>query len=143
MVEFDFIRRILKARFQKFFKENKPLFRTLSEQSSLDRDSHLEEFYRFHIRANSFNSCSREKIRLIRVICVRNEEHSLINYVDSCHDSAKQASLMAFAAPRVLKFLIMIKVNWTKVAKVLKLVATVITSVLGTLAVQSCVPHLF
>ena len=24
MVEFDFIRRILKARFQKFFKENKP-----------------------------------------------------------------------------------------------------------------------
>ena len=43
MVEFDFIRRILKARFQKFFKENKPLFRTLSEQSSLDRDSHLKE----------------------------------------------------------------------------------------------------
>ena len=37
----------------------------------------------------------------------------------------------------------MIKVNWTKVAKVLKLVATVITTVLGTLAVQSCVPHLF
>ena len=32
----------------------------------------------------------------------------------------------------------MIKVNWTKVAKVLKLVATVITTVLGTLAVQSC-----
>jgi hypothetical protein len=32
----------------------------------------------------------------------------------------------------------MIKVNWTKVAKVLKLVATVITSVLGTLAVQGC-----
>ena len=64
--------------------------------------------------------------------------NSLINYVDSCHDSAKQASLMAFAAPRVLKFLTMIKVNWTKVAKVLKLVATVITSVLGTLAVQSC-----
>ena len=33
----------------------------------------------------------------------------------------------------------MIKVNWTKVAKILKLVATVITTVLGTLAVQSCV----
>ena len=32
----------------------------------------------------------------------------------------------------------MIKVNWTKIAKVLKLVATVITTVLGTLAVQSC-----
>ena len=34
----------------------------------------------------------------------------------------------------------MIKVNWTRVAKVLKLVATVITTVLGTLAVQSCMP---
>ena len=33
----------------------------------------------------------------------------------------------------------MIKVNWTKIAKILKIVATVITSVLGTLAVQSCV----
>ena len=52
MVEFDFIRRILKARFQKFFKENKPLFRTLSEQSSLDRDSHLEEFDDFLIRVS-------------------------------------------------------------------------------------------
>ena len=37
----------------------------------------------------------------------------------------------------------MIKVNWTNVAKVLKFLATVITTVLGTLAVQSCVPHLF
>ena len=41
----------------------------------------------------------------------------------------------------------MIKVNWTKIAKilkivatVLKIVATVITTVLGTLAVQSCMP---
>jgi hypothetical protein len=94
MVEFDFIRRILKARFQKFFKENKPLFRTLSEQSSLDRDSHLEEFYRFHIRANSFNSltkvqsvalqsCSREKIRLIRVIRVRSLLLSVVPYIRS------------------------------------------------------------
>jgi hypothetical protein len=33
----------------------------------------------------------------------------------------------------------MIKVNWTKIAKILKVVATVITTVLGTLAVQSCV----
>ena len=32
----------------------------------------------------------------------------------------------------------MIKINWTNVAKVLKFIATVITSVLGTLAVQSC-----
>ncbi|SFC78235.1 hypothetical protein SAMN04488494_0308 [Xylanibacter ruminicola] len=30
------------------------------------------------------------------------------------------------------------KVNWTKVAKVLKFIATVITSILGTMAVQSC-----
>lgn len=37
----------------------------------------------------------------------------------------------------------MIKVNWTTVAKVLKFVATVITSVLGTIAVQSCTPHWF
>ena len=35
----------------------------------------------------------------------------------------------------------MMKVNWTTVAKVLKFVATVITSVLGTIAVQSCTPH--
>ena len=34
----------------------------------------------------------------------------------------------------------MIKVNWTKIAKILKIVATVITTVLGTLAVQSCMP---
>ena len=33
----------------------------------------------------------------------------------------------------------MIKANWTKIAKILKIVATVITTVLGTLAVQSCV----
>ena len=32
----------------------------------------------------------------------------------------------------------MIKVNWTKVAKVLKYIATIITTVLGTIAVQSC-----
>lgn len=30
------------------------------------------------------------------------------------------------------------KVNWTKVVKVLKFIATVITTVLGTIAVQSC-----
>ena len=34
----------------------------------------------------------------------------------------------------------MIKINWTAVAKVLKFIATVITSVLGTIAVQSCAP---
>jgi len=34
----------------------------------------------------------------------------------------------------------MIKANWTKIAKILKIVATIITSVLGTLAVQSCMP---
>ena len=33
----------------------------------------------------------------------------------------------------------MIKVNWTTVAKVLKFIATVITSVLGTVAIQSCI----
>ena len=32
----------------------------------------------------------------------------------------------------------MIKINWTKVAKVLKYIATIITTVLGTIAVQSC-----
>ena len=30
------------------------------------------------------------------------------------------------------------KINWAKVAKVLKYAATVITTVLGTIAVQSC-----
>lgn len=37
----------------------------------------------------------------------------------------------------------MIKVNWSTIAKVLKFIATVITSVLGTIAVQSCTPTLF
>ena len=37
----------------------------------------------------------------------------------------------------------MIKFNWSTIVKVLKFVATVITSVLGTIAVQSCGPHLF
>lgn len=37
----------------------------------------------------------------------------------------------------------MIKVNWTKVAKVLKYIATIITTVLGTIAVQSCAPYWF
>jgi hypothetical protein len=37
----------------------------------------------------------------------------------------------------------MIKVNWSTIAKVLKFVATVITSVLGTIAVQSCAPTWF
>ena len=32
----------------------------------------------------------------------------------------------------------MIKVRWTMVAKVLKLTATIITTIVGTLAVQSC-----
>jgi hypothetical protein len=35
------------------------------------------------------------------------------------------------------------KISWTKVAQVLKFIATVITSVLGTMAVQSCAPSLF
>ena len=35
----------------------------------------------------------------------------------------------------------MIKVNWNKIVKVLKFLATVITSVASTLAVQSCAPH--
>ena len=37
----------------------------------------------------------------------------------------------------------MIKINWSTVAKVLKFTATVITTVLGTIAVQSCTPDLF
>ncbi len=37
----------------------------------------------------------------------------------------------------------MIKINWSTIAKVLKFIATVITSVVGTMAVQSCMPHLF
>ena len=38
--------------------------------------------------------------------------------------------------------LTMIKINWNTVIKVLKFIATVITSVAGTLAVQGCAPHL-
>jgi hypothetical protein len=37
----------------------------------------------------------------------------------------------------------MIKVNWSTIVKVLKFTATVITTVLGTLAVQSCEAHWF
>ena len=32
----------------------------------------------------------------------------------------------------------MVRVNWNRVAKVLRFVATVITTVLGTMVVQSC-----
>ena len=32
----------------------------------------------------------------------------------------------------------MIKVNWNTVVKVLKFIATVITTILGTIAVQGC-----
>ena len=37
----------------------------------------------------------------------------------------------------------MIKVNWRTVAKVLKFLGTVITSIAGTIAVQSCGPQMF
>ena len=37
----------------------------------------------------------------------------------------------------------MIKVNWSKLVKVLKFLATVITSIAGTIAVQSCTPYWF
>ena len=36
----------------------------------------------------------------------------------------------------------MIKINWRTVAKVLKFTATVITTALGTIAVQSCGPYI-
>ena len=32
----------------------------------------------------------------------------------------------------------MVKINWRRTAKVLRFIATVITTVLGTIAVQSC-----
>jgi hypothetical protein len=35
------------------------------------------------------------------------------------------------------------KINWNKVFKVLKVLATVLTTVVGTLAVQNCTPHWF
>ena len=35
------------------------------------------------------------------------------------------------------------KINWTKVFKVLKFIGTVLTTIAGTLAVQNCTPHLF
>lgn len=37
----------------------------------------------------------------------------------------------------------MIKLNYSKILKIIKFLATVITSVAGTLAVQSCDPMLF
>ena len=35
------------------------------------------------------------------------------------------------------------KIKWSTVKKIIKLLATVITTVAGTLAVQSCTPHWF
>ena len=35
------------------------------------------------------------------------------------------------------------KINWNTIIKILKFLATVITSIAGSLAVQSCAPHLF
>jgi len=34
------------------------------------------------------------------------------------------------------------RINWNRVIKVIKFVATVVTTVLGTIAVQSCGPSL-
>lgn len=36
----------------------------------------------------------------------------------------------------------MVRINWNKVAKVVKFLATVITTIAGTLAVQSCAASL-
>jgi hypothetical protein len=35
------------------------------------------------------------------------------------------------------------KLKWSTIKQVLQIVATIITTVLGTIAVQSCSPHLF
>ena len=35
------------------------------------------------------------------------------------------------------------KLKWSTIKQVLQIVATIITSVLGTIAVQSCSPHWF
>jgi hypothetical protein len=35
------------------------------------------------------------------------------------------------------------KLKWSTIKQVLQIVATVITTVLGTIAVQSCTPYLF
>ena len=35
------------------------------------------------------------------------------------------------------------KLKWSTIKQVLQIVATIITTVLGTIAVQSCVPHWF
>ena len=37
----------------------------------------------------------------------------------------------------------MMKVNWKKIVKILKFTATVITSIAGTIAVQSCGTYWF
>ena len=65
----------------------------------------------------------------------------VINFVDfstARHSSNEFGSVQALNEKFVFVNLNSQILNWTKVAKVLKLVATVITSVLGTLAVQSC-----
>ena len=36
----------------------------------------------------------------------------------------------------------MVRINWNKVVKVVKFLATVVTTIAGTLAVQSCGPLL-
>ena len=61
------------------------------------------------------------------------------------------SSILLLSAPKKvrninlkkLNFERMIKINWSTIVKVLKFIATVITSVAGTLAVQSCAPYLF
>ena len=35
------------------------------------------------------------------------------------------------------------KMKWSKIKQILQIVATIITTVLGTIAVQSCAPLLF
>ncbi len=35
------------------------------------------------------------------------------------------------------------KMKWSTIKQILQIIATIITTVLGTIAVQSCVPQLF
>ena len=35
------------------------------------------------------------------------------------------------------------KMKWSTIKQILQIIATIITTVLGTIAVQSCVPHWF
>ena len=91
MVEFDFIRRILKARFQKFFKENKPavsIETVIWKKLPLSKFVSIRVYSLTKVQSVALQSCSKITIRLIRVI-------NFVDFSTARHSSNEFGSVQA------------------------------------------------